>query len=122
MNKKTCQCKTIDNPTSNKEIRNRIEKTVSLLVMSIFLLLSPIIIAAQAVSGVTGVVTDAGGGVVPGVQVILVDTKTNREMTTTTNNDGVYTFNNIQPGEGFRITFTRQGFQTIVLEDVALGD
>ena len=89
--------------------------------MSLLLLLSPILVAAQAVSGVTGIITDPSGAVVPGVQVVLLDTKTSRELTTTTNEDGVYTFNNVPPGGGFRLTFTGAGFQTTVLNDVQLS-
>ena len=100
---------------------NRLAKVTSLLILSLLLFLSPIMTVAQAVSGVTGVVTDPGGGLVPGVQVILFDTKTSRELTTTTNDEGSYTFNNVQPGEGFRLTFTGAGFQTYVLNDVQLG-
>ena len=40
------------------------------------------IASAQAVSGVTGVVSDTTGAVVPGVNVTLTDTKTSRELTT----------------------------------------
>ena len=89
--------------------------------MVLFLMLSPIIVSAQAVSGVTGVVTDSNGGLVPSVEVKLTDTKTSREVTTTTNDQGVYTFNNIQPGVGYKLTFTAQGFQTFVLNNVQLG-
>ena len=39
----------------------------------------------QTNSGVTGVVTDTSGALVPGVEVTLTDTKTNRDLTTTTN-------------------------------------
>jgi len=95
--------------------------TTPLLTMLFLLLLFPIMVAAQAISGVTGVVADAGGALIPGVQVTLTDTKTSRELTTTTNDQGVYTFNNVQPGAGYRLTFTTQGFQTLVLENVQLG-
>jgi hypothetical protein len=107
--------------TSKNKTNKRVVKLSSLLVMSLLLLLSPILVAAQAVSGVTGNVTDPSGAVVPGVQVVLLDTKTSRELTTTTNDDGVYAFNNVQPGGGYRLTFTGQGFQTLVLNDVQLG-
>lgn len=83
--------------------------------------LSSVSIFGQATSGVTGVVTDQGGALVPGVQVVLLDTKTSREFTTTTNDSGSYTFNNITPGTGYRLTFTSSGFQTFVLNDVQLG-
>lgn len=83
--------------------------------------LSSVAIFGQASSGVTGVVTDQGGAVVPGVEVVLVDTKTSREFTTTTNENGSYAFNNITPGGGYRLTFTSAGFQKYVLNDVQLG-
>ena len=107
--------------TSQNKTNKRVVKLSSLLVMSLLLLLSPILVSAQAVSGVTGVVTDPSGAVVPGAQVVLLDTKTSRELTTTTNDQGVYVFNNVSPGGGYRLTFTSQGFQTSVLNDVQLG-
>ena len=100
---------------------NQITKAASIFVISVFLLMFPILAAAQATSGVTGIVTDVTGAIVPGVQVVLLDTKTSREQTTTTDDQGVYVFNNIQPGAGYRLTFTGQGFQTLVLNDVQLG-
>ena len=78
-------------------------------------------VSAQAVSGVTGVVTDSTGAVVPGVNVTLTDTKTARELTTKTNDQGVYSFQNVPPGQGFKLTFTVKGFQTTTLSDVTLG-
>ncbi|HEX8566559.1 MAG TPA: TonB-dependent receptor [Pyrinomonadaceae bacterium] len=107
--------------TSKNKINKRVVKLSSLLVMSLLLFLSPILVSAQAVSGVTGVITDPSGAVVPGVQVVLLDTKTSRELTTTSNDQGVYVFNNVSPGGGYRLTFTAQGFQTSVLNDVQLG-
>src|SRR5215204_3280589 len=76
---------------------------------------------AQATSGVTGVVADATGKVVPGATVTLIDTKTDRTLTTTTNDQGSYAFNNVQPGEAYKLTFTSQGFQTLSLSNVTLG-
>ena len=76
---------------------------------------------AQTLSAVTGVVTDPGGALVPGARVVLLDTKTSRELSTTTNDQGVYSFTNVPQGSGYRITFTAPGFQTVVLNDIALG-
>jgi hypothetical protein len=106
-------------PNGNKEKCTGIASIFLTILM--FLILFPIISLAQAVSGITGVVTDSSGALIPGAQVLLVDTKTSRELTTTTNDQGVYTFNNVQPGAGYRITFTGQGFQTLVINDVQLG-
>ena len=76
---------------------------------------------AQGVSGVTGVVADPTGAVIPGVKVTLFDTKTSRELTTTSNDQGTYSFNNVPPGTGFRLSFEAPNFQTFVLNDIALG-
>src|SRR4051812_20747392 len=73
---------------------------------------------AQIPSGITGTVTDPGGAVVPGVKVTLLDTQHNITLTTTTNDQGSYTFNNLQPGPGFQLTFTVSGFQTFVLNNL----
>ncbi len=96
-------------------------KKISLLIMFSLSLLFPIFISAQSFSGVTGVVTDPTGAVVPGVTVTLLDTKTSKELTTKTNDQGVYIFNNIPPGAGYKLSFTAQGFQTLALNDVQLG-
>ena len=79
------------------------------------------IASAQAVSGVTGVVTDTTGAVVPGVNVTLTDTKTSRELTTKTNDQGAYTFQNVTPGEGYKLSFAVTGFQTTNISNVTLG-
>lgn len=76
---------------------------------------------SQATSGVTGVVSDSSGKVVPGVTVTLTDTKTERSFTSTTNDEGSYSFNNVPPGEGYKLTFAVQGFQTYALSNVTLG-
>src|SRR5215204_3199414 len=76
---------------------------------------------SQATSGVTGVISDATGKVVPGVAVTLTDTKTDRTFTTTSNDQGSYTFNNVQPGAAYKLTFVAQGFQTLALSNVTLG-
>ena len=91
-------------------IRSRL---VHPLVSALALLFLATAAFSQGTSGVTGVVSDASGKVVPGVTVTLVDTKTERTLTTTTNDQGSYTFNNIQPGEAYKLTFTAQGFQTL---------
>lgn len=76
---------------------------------------------AQAVSGVTGVVTDVNGAVVPGVDVTLTDTKTAKELTTKTNDQGVYLFSSVPPGSGYKLSFKIQGFQTSEVQEVVLG-
>ena len=91
------------------------------LLVSLTLLFSMTVAFGQTTSGVTGIVTDATGAVVPGAKVTLLDTKTSREKTTVTSDNGIYKFTNLQPGPGYRITVTAQGFQTFVLDGVQVG-
>lgn len=89
--------------------------------MLLALMLFPVLVSAQAVSGVTGIVTDSTGAIVPGVAVTLTDTKTSKDLTTKSNDQGVYLFQNVPPGQGYKLTFSVEGFQTLVLSDVTLG-
>lgn len=87
---------------------------------TLMLCLSAAVAFAQNTAGVTGVVSDPAGGVIRGAEVKLTDTKTSAEQSTTTNEQGVYAFQKAAPGTGYTLTFTAQGFQTLVL-NVALG-
>ncbi len=84
-------------------------------------LLSAVMIAAQSFSAVTGIIADSSGAVIPGATVTLLDTKTKSEQTTTANDQGVYSFTNIKPGTGYRITVTSDNFQTYVINNATLG-
>jgi len=77
--------------------------------------------SAQSTAGVTGTVKDSNGAVIAGADVKLTDTKTGVELTTKSNDQGVYTFPKAAPGTGYKLTFTAPGFQTLVINDVALG-
>src|ERR1043165_8588659 len=77
--------------------------------------------SAQSTAGVTGIVKDSNGAVIAGADVKLTDTKTGAELTTKTNDQGVYSFPKVAPGIGYKLTFTAPGFQTLVINDVALG-
>jgi len=76
---------------------------------------------AQSTSAVTGIVTDPSGAVVAGAEVKLTDPKTSAELTTKTNDQGVYLFSKVAPGQGYTLTFTAQGFETLVVQNVPLG-
>lgn len=112
------------NTNSNQDSQRRggiVRSATCLLALLVFSLVLAANAFAQSVSGVTGVVTDATGAVVPGATVVLTDTKTSRELTTKTNDEGVYTFQNVAPGQGYKLTFTQTNFQTFTISDVSLG-
>jgi carboxypeptidase family protein len=83
--------------------------------------LSAAVAFAQSTAGVTGTVKDSNGAVIAGADVKLTDTKTGVELTTKTNDQGVYNFPKVLPGTGYKLTFTASGFQTLVINEVALG-
>jgi hypothetical protein len=92
------------------------------IAMTLALLFSAILPAcAQQVAGVTGVVTDSNGGSIAGVQVTLAGAKTGFSQSVSTNSDGSYLFQKIQPGPDYTLTFVKGGFQTLVLSNVYLG-
>jgi hypothetical protein len=76
---------------------------------------------AQQVSGVNGVVSDKSGGVISGVTVELANAQLGLLKSTTTNDLGFYQFLRQAPGEGYSLTFTKDGFSKLVLSNVTLG-
>ncbi|HKZ80194.1 MAG TPA: carboxypeptidase-like regulatory domain-containing protein [Pyrinomonadaceae bacterium] len=88
---------------------------------SFVLLFSTIASAQSSTSSVTGTVTDAGGALIPGVAVTLTDTKTSKQVGTTTDDQGVYRFTQVSPGQGYKLKFSSAGFQTVEIKDVSLG-
>jgi hypothetical protein len=86
----------------------------------ILALLIPTLAAAQQFRAtVTGTVTDAQGGVVPGATVTALNTATNVAVDAQTNERGVYTIQDLQPGP-YRITAALSGFKTYVREGITL--
>ena len=98
-------------------------KRTLLLTLAIFcLMLSlPALLHGQEVASLTGVVTDKTGAVIPDVDVKLVDTKTNSTHETKTNSVGAYTFSRILPGPGYKLVFTKEGFDTSEVANVYLA-
>ncbi len=92
-----------------------------LLIMFLLAALFPAAVWGQQTSAVTGVVTDATGAVISGADVKLIDTKTGAEQATKTNEQGVYSFTKVAPGTGYKITFTAQGFDTVIMTNISLG-
>jgi hypothetical protein len=93
---------------------------VAMLASALFLVM-PTFLGAQDVASLTGVVSDATGAVVPGVNVKLVDTKTNSSSETKTNSVGTYAFHDLLPGPGYQVTFTKEGFDTLTVPNLYLA-
>lgn len=92
-----------------------------LAVVAMALVLSPARTAAQATSGVTGVVTDPSGAVVLDATVTLSNQSIGYTATTKTNDVGRYEFLNVPPSEHYTIVVSKEGFRDETLADVVLN-
>ena len=78
---------------------------------------------AQSVvtGGVTGVITDPTGAVVPNANVVMKNLATQQTQSTKTNPAGIYSFSLLKPGP-YEIRVTQSGFQTATSSvDVTVG-
>ena len=76
---------------------------------------------AQGLTGqVSGTVTDAGGGVMPGATVSIKNAGTNQVRETTTGTDGTFQFPDLLAGT-YDITVSVQGFKTYEQKGIVLG-
>src|SRR5260370_5866776 len=91
-----------------------------LIVLSSLLALAHVSPAQNEVASVSGTIVDRSGGLVPGVQVAVINTDTNEKYETKTNNAGVYSVPAVKPGH-YRILVTKPGFRQIDLRDVTLN-
>lgn len=83
-------------------------------------LLGGTLLAQQFRGSLTGVVTDAQGGGVPGVQLTATNIGTQAVFRTTSGADGQYTLPFLAPG-AYQLSAEAQGFRRFVLESVTIG-
>src|SRR3982750_4576763 len=70
--------------------------------------------SAQSTFGtVVGNVTDASGSAIANTQITLTNAGTNEKRTATTNQDGLYQFVNVQPGQ-YTVEVAQSGFKRLV--------
>src|SRR5258708_364201 len=75
--------------------------------------------AQQFKASVNGTITDAHGGVLPGVSVTLLNVETNVSAEAVTDTKGVYAFQDLVPGR-YRLSAAMQGFRTYVRDGIVL--
>ena len=85
------------------------------LLIVIFLLLCPLSASSafgqQTLGGLTGVVTDTQGGILPGVSVTLIGDQTGLTRNQVSATNGFYDFANLPIGT-YTVSFKRDGFET----------
>src|SRR6185436_3428713 len=76
--------------------------------------------AQESRGSLTGKVNDQNGAVLPGATAVLKNVETNVTSTTTTNDEGSYTFPLLQPGK-YSLTVTANGFATVTRDDIQIS-
>ena len=105
----------------NREIRekNSMSSRCLLLILLIGSLLAVPLRANDPTGTITGTVTDATGGVVPKVRVIITSESTNAVREALTNDDGDFTVALLPPGY-YRVAVEKDGFRRAVAGQVRL--
>ncbi|MEK7724606.1 MAG: carboxypeptidase-like regulatory domain-containing protein, partial [Acidobacteriota bacterium] len=68
---------------------------------------------------VQGSVMDESGGVIPGTKVVLRNESTKVEVTTTTNDDGRYKFDFVEPGN-YSVIAEKDGFKKVLQQGLVV--
>ncbi len=92
---------------------------ISIAVLAIALLLVPLGFGQANLATLTGIVSDTGGGVIPGAEVIVMNSGTGISREQTTGEVGSYTFPALIPGE-YELIVTSEGFQQHVEQGIVL--
>jgi hypothetical protein len=91
-----------------------------LRVLAVFVSLAVVPAAAYAQASIAGTVTDASGGVLPGVTVEASSPALIEQVrVVVTNGVGQYTIEDLRPG-AYTVTFSLAGFSTVVREGIEL--
>ena len=88
-------------------------------VCSLFVLAAAPLMAQSTYGSILGTVRDASGALVPGAQVTLVNTGTSSSHTLTTDEQGNYSFKNIDVGR-YSLTIVAPGFEKESLPEILL--
>jgi hypothetical protein len=89
-----------------------------LSVLSVLLLVS-FSASAQYRASIQGVVTDPEGAAVSGATITLTNLETNKTLTATSDENGVFAFNGLPPSR-FSVTIEKSGFKKKTLEEVGV--
>ncbi|HJS57596.1 MAG TPA: TonB-dependent receptor [Vicinamibacteria bacterium] len=77
-------------------------------------------LAQRTTGAISGTVKDATGAVLPGVAVSVAGVNIVGSQTTTTNEQGLYRFHNLPPGD-YEVVFTIGGFKTVTRRGLRVG-
>lgn len=76
--------------------------------------------SAGGVAGISGVVRDPSGSIVPNAKVVVSSVGRGDVRSVTTNGDGIFAAPSLPPGAGYKVTITASGFAPYVASDIDL--
>src|SRR5439155_14085910 len=95
-------------------------KFTRIFMVGLALFICQVAVQAQTTTGVlTGTVTDPKGDVVPGASVSIKNSGTGSAYTATTNDKGVFTIAQLEPGH-YAVTVQGKGFKKALAPDVKI--
>ncbi len=90
-------------------------------VLCFLLVLASTSLFAQAGRGsISGTVTDPGGAIIPGAQVVLLNRATGVKQHTVTSGAGLYTFISLNPGL-YQVTASQTGFASVAQDNIRVN-
>jgi hypothetical protein len=92
----------------------------ALILLAVFLLPTAPVFSQAFNASLSGVVADATGGVIPGVEVTLINVATNAQATYISDDQGRYTFQNVTPGR-YELRAALAGFREFVQSGIELA-
>lgn len=92
----------------------------SKLLTFIFSILCASSASAQTAGSLSGTISDPTGAAIPGATVKVVSVETGAERSATTNDEGIYSLQQLNPGN-YKITVTQSGFKSSQIDQLALG-
>src|SRR5215471_8017302 len=95
-----------------REIRMKLKKSsLAVLLATIAALMSVTFGQSVVTGGISGVITDPSGAVIPDVTLTLRNSSTGEVHVATSNVSGTYAFALLKPGE-YTVSLKKEGFQT----------
>jgi len=87
--------------------------------LTLLFLVASLPAVAQYRASLQGTVADAQGALIPGAQLVLTDKETNRMLAATSDQAGIFSFNELPPSS-YSLVITRDGFKKKILDNVRI--
>ena len=103
-----------------EKVNRRLSNLVTGAALVAVILISPVILRAQATGTMSGYVKDSSGGVVPKAKVTATHVQHGTVFPAETNGEGFYSFPALDPGE-YTVAIEKEGFQRSVQTGLTLS-